>query len=134
MVIFPSIFLPVVSIVMRLGEAQLSGNSCTWSSGQPRCWDPGTSGQPPLGETQAGQPRGGDTVSRGSREPLSPPFPEYVLPDGPRSWDSIMPHSEGARSHFLPIFTDNLGELLDCHFIGSIILQVHVVDSSSGFC
>ncbi len=45
-----------------------------------------------------------------------------------------MPHSEGARSHFLPIFTDNLGELLDCHFIGSIILQVHVVDSSSGFC
>ncbi len=78
---------------------------------------------------------GGDIQSREARGEVISPFPYVgILPDGPPILGLDYAHSEGARSHLLPIFTDNLGELLDCHFIGSIILQVHVVDSSSGFC
>ena len=84
---------------------------------------------------QAGPPfGGGDTVARGSRGG-DIPIP-YVGSSqmAPPILGLDYAHSQGARSHFLPIFTGNLGESLDRHFIGSIILQVHVVDSSSGFC
>jgi len=88
-----------------------------------------------LMSNQGHQPLWGGIYSRerlaGGNIPLPP---RRILPDGPPILGLDYAHSEGARSHFLPIFTDNLGELLDCHFIGSIILQVHVVDSSSGFC
>ena len=69
-----------------------------WATGvhgliDPRRW-PGHALCPLGGGTQpgaqAGHPRG-DTVARGLREVLSPGIPYMILPDGPHSWDSIMP-------------------------------------------
>ena len=77
----------------RVADRGAMGHRGPWAHrstalARPRSVSSGGGGTQP--GAQAGHPRG-DTVARDSREVLSPGIPYMILPDGPHSWDSIMP-------------------------------------------